>query len=63
MKVLIIKIGSDERPAGPEDIDKAKKDWEKLAKNKGGVWISHHCVSTEYVETEGIEEVQIVGNE
>lgn len=53
-KLLIVKVGSDERPAGPKDIKYAKKVVKKLQKKgmalrKYDVLVTHHAMDFDFL--------------
>ena len=52
-KFLLVKVGSDDRPATDEDIDNVRNSLIDLF-NKNGVdclaYVTHHCVEMEIVE-------------
>ena len=55
-KLMIVKIGSDERPAGPEDIKKVEKYLKKFQKNGTAikdydVIVTHHAVEFDFMPT------------
>lgn len=53
-RVLIVKVGSDERPAGPKDIKrmaKILKKFRKKAKSLRGydILVTHHCADFDFL--------------
>ena len=53
-KLMIVKIGSDERPAGPADIEKMEKKLKKFQKDgtaiKGyDVIVTHHAIEFDFL--------------
>ena len=52
-KLLIVKVGSDERPAGPEDIKAMKKNLKKFHRKSSAlkgydVFVTHHAVDFDF---------------
>jgi hypothetical protein len=49
-KLLIVKVGNDERPAGPKDIKDTKKVFKKALKGvKCRILVTHHALSVRVV--------------
>ena len=55
-KNVIIKVGSDDRPASTEDIFNVKSELMELSKKKGdSVWITHHALNFDFYSKEWIK--------
>lgn len=49
-RVLVVKVGNDERPAGPADIADAQQQLAAVANDPSLTLITHHAISFEYIE-------------
>jgi len=50
--ILIVKVGSEEKPAGPTDTDKVKEDLEKLLREEGinvALYVTHHAIDMQLI--------------
>lgn len=48
----VIRVGNDERPAGPEDIEQVKKEFEKFKKENNlevNAFITHHTFDIQQI--------------
>jgi len=56
--VIVVKVGNNERPAGPEDIKNVKKQFKKLKKKNASlsdfdIFVTHHAIEISIVDEEG----------
>jgi hypothetical protein len=59
-KVLVIKLGSDERPAGPQDIQETQDRIEAQEGVDWGCIVTHHAVSFSEIDRKSISKGMIV---
>jgi len=48
-RILIVKVGSDERPAGPKDIKQVRKIIKKIIKG-WDVIVTHHAIEFDFIK-------------
>lgn len=51
--MLVVKVGSDERPAGPADIKNIQKALKRLFKKGHNTLVTHHCLDFVAVKFSG----------
>ena len=43
-EILVVRVGSDERPASPKDLENMQKSLAQLAVDDSLTLVTHHCV-------------------
>lgn len=43
-EILVVRVGSDERPAGPKDLENMQKSLSQLRADDSLTLVTHHCV-------------------
>ncbi len=60
-EILIMCIGTDERPAGPLDIETAKNDMNKVAIEPNLTIVTHHAIAFKTIKKKFLENIEVVG--
>lgn len=60
-KVLVVKVGSDEYPASPRDLQEVQVQLAQIAADPNLTLVTHHCIEFEVLE-ELPENVVVLGH-
>ena len=57
--ILIVKVGNEDRPAGPDDITQVRNELTKILKDFEGcrVLVIHHAIDFQLLSTKGLKNI------
>lgn len=61
--VLVVLVGSEDRPAGKEDIENIAEAFRKARKNKAHAIITHHALDFRFIPRSNLRSVVAIGND
>lgn len=59
--ILIIKVGNEDRPAGPEDIKELQNALNKVALDPNLTLVTHHAISFKTIKKSLFDNIEVVG--
>ena len=60
-EILIVCVGTDERPAGPEDIQETQKALNQVALDPNLTYVTHHAVAFKTIKKSLLDNIEVVG--
>jgi len=58
-QLMIVKVGTDDRPASAEDIETIRKSFEEMKKGENNTLITHHAINVVIIPVELIDNVVV----